>query len=480
MIFILQLFLYIIILAPLSFDATAMRRQAEIELSGTEKKKAKIRTPEELKNVWEEFVNGSWRKQQINPLHSSISTMLIYSFVNQQPQERADIIGYYELNHEDILKKIKQYDTKNKLSLKMNDNIRSFGDKLDLIELFRFKSMLDSNPDLINNNNFKNDDVVRARSLCGTFCSKGINGDYNEFATGIFQPNQNYLPMDSPRIYKVHTALHNFIGEKLENLYFFPYGLPLEDEYAFPVKVIMARKDVVNDLRLMNGDNQKIDQSGKRGVLTQELEILTQTELDTYSKGKDTPYNFQDYSLVGIAAASTTGKSLKEAMSKVIYLIPDLPANDNDTNLPNIVGSTHEYPLDEGSFNQMFAIGYATLPPIGLEDYRGFVVSTNLIADLSMVSSNEKRSYKDDPEANHKPTLIKKLLPGEFTSDFPVYYGMSGGPVLICKLINTNNQLMRRCKLVGTIWGSERIFDNEDKLIGFKSIVSSVPRGVLK
>lgn len=467
MILILRLFLYVVILSPLCFDATAMRRQAQTELGGPAKKKAKTRTPEQVKEVWEEFVNDSWRKQQINLLHPSISTMLIYSFVNQQPQKRRDIIDHYELNHDDILKKIKQYDKNNKLSLNINDNIRSFGDNLDLIELFRFKSMFDSNPDLINNNNFQNDDIVRARSLCGTFCSKSRNGDYNEFATGMLQPNQTYLQSHSRSAYKVHTALHNFMGEKLGNLYFVPYGLPLEDEYAFPVKAIMAKKEVVNKLRGMIRRNE-ITQDSK-------IEVLTQAEMDKYSENKNTPYNFQDYSLVSIAATSTTGKSLKEAMSEVISLIPDLPANDIDTNLPNIVGSTHEYPLDEDGFNQMFAIGYATLPPIGLEDYRGFVVSTNLIADLTMVSNNERRSYNDDPQANHKPTLIKKLLPGEFTSDFPVYYGMSGGPVLICKLINKKNQSMRRCKLVGTIWGSERIFDNKNNLIGFKSIVSSVP-----
>lgn len=54
-------------------------------------------------------------------------------------------------------------------ALANNHSPRKWMRELNLREIYRFKELVTANPNLINNNNYATDDLVKARSLSGTF-----------------------------------------------------------------------------------------------------------------------------------------------------------------------------------------------------------------------------------------------------------------------------------------------------------------------
>ncbi|WP_010301887.1 hypothetical protein [Candidatus Odyssella thessalonicensis] len=336
-----------------------------------------------------------------------------------------------------------------KIDLLTTDNARTWQRKLNLREFFRFKDIFTHNPNFINDNNFENDDVVKARSLCGTFAHRDVRGRYIPLFTGMLMAGQVYLEGQAADngIYHIHTCLHGFSGEQINTIYFIPYGLPLTDDFAFQVQHIYR------------------DQNTQQRI--------AQNQLDAYSQNNDNPYRHPDYSMAAISARSVGSQTLKEALFN--NNIPNFPAGRNDTQLPTLTGFQGDFTLTNNGINRIFVIGRASEPQAELQ--KNFAVVTNLTAPVPLQSTTalvlERRSYKNDPDTNGDPTDIRNLFNSEFTSDYPTYPGMSGGPVLQCRLVN-NNEVQRLCRLVGVDWGSERIFDINDNLINLKSIVSSL------
>lgn len=396
------------------------------------------------KQIWNDIDQNSWRSARINTISGGQSSsktileLLISSFILDDSNIRDKIRTFLNHGHTNFVPQSYNFD------YKITDNARTWQRKLSLRELFRFKNIFNINTNLINDHNFQNDDLIKIRSLCGTFCSKDSYGDYNPIFTGMLVPNQTYKTLNN-ETYDVHTCLHGFFKEQINNIYFIPYGLPIDDEYAFQVK------------------NINIDDNGA-------LINFSQNDLDQYSLSDNTPYQTEDYCLVKINAHSENNKTLKEVMAR--NGIPNFPTQHNDQNLPNIQGFSGNFDLSNNNkFNKIFVIGRASLPEVAFKN--DFVVVTNLTPSSYNDNSIKKRSHINDPDSNANPTHLGPLLPGEFTFDYPTYPGMSGAPVLGCKLTN-GNPVIRRCRIFGVNWGSERFFDDSNQLTNLKSIVSSI------
>ncbi|MBY0461774.1 MAG: hypothetical protein K2Q34_01150, partial [Alphaproteobacteria bacterium] len=120
---------------------------------------------------------------------------------------------------------------------------------------------------------------------------------------------------------------------------------------------------------------------------------------------------------------------------------------------------------DLGADERLFAIGMASQPEMGLS--HDLIVSTNIRNDG--IENAPRRSFRDD-EDRPEPDLINSR-DEEASSSVSVYYGTSGGPILRCRLDHGNGS-HKKCVSVGTIHGSERVFDAGNNFIGFKNFIN--------
>ncbi|WP_010301813.1 hypothetical protein [Candidatus Odyssella thessalonicensis] len=398
--------------------------------------------------AWRQISEGSWRLQELYPGVITVADFLIDSFGQYPELDRRNIIRFYQDGQDNPVDWMGLLGTPT-IDLLATDNARTWQRKLNLREFFRFKDILTQNPNFINDNNFENDDVVKARSLCGTFARRNGIGDYIPAFTGMLVAGQAYLEGQAANngVYHINTCLHGFLRAQINTIYFVPYGLPLTDDFAFQVQHIYRDQDA--------------------------QQLITQNQLEAYSQHEDNPYRHPDYSMVTISAHSVGGQTLKQALSH--NHIPDFPTRKNDTHLPDLTGFQGNFVLTNDGLNKIFVIGRASEPQAELQE--NFVVVTNLTTPLppqpTAAPLRPRRSYKNDPDTDGHPTDVRDLFNSEFTSDYPTYPGMSGGPVLQCRLVS-NNEIQRLCRIVGVNWGSERIFDSNNNLINLKSIVSSL------
>ncbi len=401
-------------------------------------------------NVWKNLENFSWRGRSRlgTPRELLINSFSAYNEKNRESQkvkERELILKEQEVFNDPW---VKMYAEEEEEELNPKSNIRKLANLLDFIELLQIKDYFRSGSlPKIDNKNFETDDLVRLRSLCGTFCflkiEKGGRSFYDSSFSGLLVPGQPYIEGENDG-YHIHTCLHTLEEKDINTLHFVPYGLPLEADYAFAVKEVQGYKENENNLK-----------------------ILTTRDL---SSDNYRPYRTRDYSLVTIHARSVKGFTLKQVMKKR----KDLDSYFQGNSLPDTLfnESNDKIPASAFGLERILVIGVPG--PIDLaQDQFGFSISTN-ITHRSYNETGLQRSYNDDPQNNAHPRDMAPLLPGEFTSDYPAYYGMSGGPVLRCRAENALHS-QRKCQIIGVIWGSERIFDKNNTLIDFRSIISSLP-----
>jgi hypothetical protein len=113
-----------------------------------------------------------------------------------------------------------------------DDSPRQWMDKLDLREIYRFKELVIVNPQLVDNAKYATDDLVKARSLCGTFWEVDTNNRYPQAArafSGMLVPGQRFTGEK-----QVYTCVHGFIsGNSLNKIayYFVPYGVKADGTF---------------------------------------------------------------------------------------------------------------------------------------------------------------------------------------------------------------------------------------------------------
>jgi hypothetical protein len=143
-----------------------------------------------------------------------------------------------------------------------------------------------------------------------------------------------------------------------------------------------------------------------------------------------------------------------------------------DGYLPNInVGDQQNIVDTSANFNQsdnerLFVVGFASRINSSLN--HGLAVATNLINN-EVIEQSCIRSIEDNENTRAPQNTTQNVARNnERYSSLPSYPGLSGGPILRCKL--GNNAQNKKCVVIGTVWGSERIFHQNGNLRGFRKI----------
>ncbi len=327
-------------------------------------------------------------------------------------------------------------------------------------ELLRFKDIFTNQAQnnqltpMISHSNFQNDDVIRAMSLCGTFCT--FDGfDYEPSFSGMLIPGQAYIQNS----FNVHSCLHGFAGEQINQLYFVPYGLDLDDDNAFPLQEVWTN-NFINGVR-----NQ-----------------AQQHDLDVMNV-----YNQRDYAAAVISNMSAGNRSLRDVLNDRQYnnllnqnnLFPGFPTVGN---IPNFIGSDQQFDDNFQNFNlngdngeKFFAIGRPGNRGLALDNSR-FSIVTNLTNDMI---HNPRRSLANDPDTltydiNH---VNIGIINGEIAVDIPTMPGISGAIAMQTFLFDNQGILQRVGRGYTVNWGSERIFiqqGNQERISDLKSIISRI------
>jgi hypothetical protein len=323
---------------------------------------------------------------------------------------------------------------KNKIKLDVLDiNIREYRDyfrTLNAIEMLKINEKLQ-----LDKMSFEDNDIKKALALSGSFC-KFNNETLVAVGSGMLVPGQSYQSNE----YLIHSALHVFNDKNIKELYFVPSGYPIASDNAFAVTKL-ERHDEKKDL--VSVDNNFLKKQNYK------------------------PYETMDYCRVTINNKAKQGQN---TINK-LYQKKEYGQNEFSEKLPEFLGMEKEIGFKET--DTFFAVGRSSF----FEN--DFKVSISLVPDnnksyFEKVKVNEFRSHEDNPKYGFTPPVesIKPLLDGEFTSDIPSVPGTSGGPVLICK-VGENKNL---CSVIGTIWGTERIFDENKNFKNIKNIVNSIKK----
>ncbi|GAO98959.1 hypothetical protein Cva_01629 [Caedimonas varicaedens] len=343
---------------------------------------------------------------------------------------------------------------------------------LSVRELMSIRNEFSNGQAMIDHAEFANDDLVKALSLCGTFTLKNAttNNAHRACFSGMLIPGKRYDGTDHvavvPNGLKVHTCTHGF-GIKtadnnilpLNNYYFIPYGLDLIDANAFQVQRVhcsVAGADNNND------------------------------PLSDIQRNKNPAYGYQnsDYACavisvtaLGVPAIGGNRRTLREAFAyrqrnSIAGIVPggaDLFPNldTNGNNLPQFLGVNVNY---DQIFNNTFQnhLGwndthlryYSIIGRPGDSRLQfnpsGFAVGINLDNTYTSNPSQFMRvDYKVvSPLVNQIQTTGSTTVRRRKGLCYPTYPGISGG-IILQTYSNAND---RRCRLIGTNWGSERVF----------------------
>lgn len=339
-------------------------------------------------------------------------------------------------------------------NLTNGDSPREWVRSLNLREIYRFKAFIEEQRaliapiNLIDNANYATDDLVKARSLSGTFWEVDRNNvNYaEETFSGTLVPGQAF---GNP--YEVYTCVHGFSSGNINNdlaYYFVPYGVMASSNPA-DGNYVTARGFMVTNVRhFRNGGD------GANLGINDPFFNTGSMDMDT-----QTLYSNRDYAVATIEAQTTVGATplrdilVGTGLNFIDNLTLALPALNTGTgNNLNIVDNTLPFdPVTE----RLFVIGLATEPGTDLD--HGIVVSTSLTNEGAL--NRPRRSFADD-ENTKLPLNIGSRIEEDYSSlaDFP---GISGGAILRCRL-DPNNVENKRCQIIGTNWGAERIFINND------------------
>ena len=342
-------------------------------------------------------------------------------------------------------------------NFKLDDNPEEWLSKISFKEIMRFKNFLKHNNTLISDDNFANDDLVKVRAMSGVFWVVDTSGAEEAEATftGMLVPGQSFGLMT----YQVLTCFHGFRrGNKTDNVayYFVPYGVavdarPGRDNYVVNkgFKVTHVTHYRRNQEMHQSIDDQYFD---KNSFKISDQMLYSERDLAiAFVEGKTLPQGSQVHEKTLHTVLLQTNLNLFHA---------------GDTHLPML--PYRNEPLSVGmdkTEERLFNIGLAAEPE--LEFSHNMIVSTSLRVGDSVGRAPRRAFISAQNVKNPDPIDSRREEGASFVAS---YAGMSGGPILRCKL--TPDSAGKKCVIIATLWGDGRIFDESSKIISLKSIVN--------
>ena len=345
-------------------------------------------------------------------------------------------------------------------NLATDDSPRAWMRNLNLREIIRFKDYVIANPNLINNANYATDDLVKARSLSGILWRVDITGHTHAASgfSGMLVPGQGFGLIE----YQIYTCMHGFRhGNGTNNVayYFVPYGVTVSSNPGDANYVCRKGFKVTHVRHFRNypqeGENIDIDTAFfNAGSIHMNTAAI---------------YSQRDYAVATVRGGTDTHESLKNIlMGTALAFIKatdiNLPVLNTAAGAPNSVNQAAAF---NNADERLFIIGSASRPAAALN--QGLAVSTNLT--IQGPQNAPRRSFADDE--NTKTPANIQARPQEDYSSLPSYPGISGGPILRCRL-DPNNPANKKCVIIGTNFGAERIFTAGNQLQEFGNIVNKI------
>jgi hypothetical protein len=441
-------------------------------------------------NILNNFANESWKSIQItfggqtktieqhivDAFNGAVWGSAIAAKINTHLNE--EITKYYNSAPNDPANTPNKYNSANPTgwtnNLATDDSPRQWMRNLNLREIYRFKNLVNhpGNTNLVNNANYATDDLVKARALCGTFWIVDTTGTKMAIRAfgGMLIPGQAF-----GATYQVHTCMHGFSkGNDTNNIayYFVPYGVRAEA-----------------NIHTLTGDNPHyVTKKGFRVTHIHQGDGINKNITDDYFKITDPPstinntamgvlYSQNDYAKVTIKNNTDNNTSLYEVLkaahetnpigagittggvsSNLIIKLPDINADDG-----GLARTNPSSPFDPTT-ERLFVIGYNS-SNAALD--HATAVSATLTNDGP--GNNPRRSVRDDQNTKTPPYI--QIRNNEYFSSLATFPGISGGPVLRCRLHNDNGQT-KKCACIGTVFGAERKFTVENQLDGFANFTN--------
>lgn len=416
-----------------------------------------------LFNLFNEFASQSWKMKPITigGMRKTVEQHIIDEF-NAEEWEAGSkdekinrnintaIKSYYEGKLNDPNGE-GHYDPCNptgwKNDLATDDSPRQWMDKLTLRELYRFKECIASHK-IFDNANYEKNDLVKAKALCGIFWVVYTGDTYAEQSfSGMLAPNQEFVGCKSSPYYQIYTCMHGFSdGNKNNNIayYFVPYGVIADGDPQNDGYVVKKGFKVI-----------KIKQGGTETVIDIDNEKFAK---NSSFISDDVLYSQNDYAVAFIDKCTLNGigMTLKDIMIATNLGI----VKDKDIKLPNFTDNI----ISVSGNKRLFSIGLAACPFIALENE--FVISTTF-SNNDILTTRLRRSIRNDQNTKTPQNICERN--NEYFSSLVTFSGMSGGPVFECRL--TDDGQIRICKIVGTVWGKERVF-KKNLLVGFRNIIN--------
>jgi hypothetical protein len=427
-------------------------------------------------NQWGEVIGDA---SKITPAITALDTIRNYyqSYQNNPVEWISSVI-----NRNVYVKK--KFLTKLTAILANDKSPRAWRGELNLMEVYRFRAFV-NNANLINNANYVTDDLVKARAISGTFWEVDTNGIQHaeRSFSGMLVPEQAF---NNAASYQVYTCMHGFnSGNTNDNIayYFVPYGVEAEvrsnrDNYVtrrglrvthvrhfWPVNNTPVPNDgtntEINDVffNLGNVDVARIYNQRDYAVATIEVQTAPQTALTAG---------------VNVGGTVTLPQLLNDVRDRAnLGNLPEIQINlpalnrNNGQNLDTVDNTQQFNPANE----RLFVIGYTSHLNADL-DNTGITISTTLTNEGAV--DGPRRSFENNQNVQI-PSYIGSRAE-EATSSLATFPGISGGAVLRCRLSSQTTD--KRCAVVGTVWGGERIFFNnngKERIENFGNIINKVP-----
>ncbi|CAO5682065.1 MAG: hypothetical protein HEEMFOPI_01577 [Holosporales bacterium] len=406
-------------------------------------------------DIFNSFSDGSWQSKKVehhNDYILSISDAIIRIFNNTKWNNRQNTTDKIIPPIDALFPFSNYYDN----CFELDDTPEEVLSKISFKEICRFKDFLQHNPTLILDNNFATDDLVKARSISGIFWIVDTTGETQAqpLFSGMLIPGQSFGLMT----YQVLTCFHGFRFGNAQNkteYYFVPYGvavdsLPESDNYVvnkgFKVTHITHyRSNGENHLSIDDQYFNENSQSISDDICYSERDLAI-----AFIKGKTLPLKDE-------------GKNLHTVLLQTNLNL----FHADDIHLPVLPHKNEFLSVEMNEEEErLFSIGLAAEPELALS--HNMIVSTSLKTG-DRVKHAPRRAFLS--EQNHNPPSFISSRNEEGSCFLASFGGMSGGPILRCRL-DPNNVNNKKCVVIATLWGDGRIYDDSSKIIAMKSIVN--------
>lgn len=341
---------------------------------------------------------------------------------------------------------------------------------LDTIDILRQQPITNKLFDAEQYGDINHNDLLKVRGLSGTFWRwNGVAPiqTAKEMFSGMIQPNQEILTGTGERTVNILSCFHGLLDEDdIGNVYFLPAGRAPDAENFFRIMTV---------------------QRGEAGPL------LAQAELDPLFeeyKRKDEagePYE-DDFALIQVsnvaAVEHNTLRSIlvqRQLFNETHNRVINLQGEESDHFEPDrifVFGKpNHTFVQRAGGIDGFCLVsdsfrGNANLDLKNRIDTR---IQTLLIQPLHKLN-NLQEIYVENPPSGFTNIIPSPLrpLPEKFQAiSIPLTHGMSGGPVLMCKIHDDESAPHSiKCRHVGVVNGGHLV--QEDTHILYKGIIATI------